>query len=131
GWHEHDAGLFSGTERFFRPNYLGNLLASWLPSLDGVEERLRQGAKVADVGCGHAASTLIMAQAFPRSRFHGFDYHAGSIDNARGAAQRQGLAERATFAVAPAQSFPGDGYDLVCFFDCLHDMGDPVAAARH
>jgi len=131
GWHEHDDGLFSGTERFFRPGYLANLLGSWIPSLEGVEERLRAGARVADVGCGHGASTLIMAEAFPASRFHGFDYHAGSIEAARAAAARQGLAERATFAVASAQSYPGAGYDLVCFFDCLHDMGDPVGAARH
>jgi SAM-dependent methyltransferase len=131
GWHEHDAALFSGTERFFRPNYLGNLLSSWIPSLEGVEETLRRGGRVADVGCGHGASTLIMAREFPASHFHGFDYHPSSIEAARAQAQRQGLVANATFDVAPAREYPGGDYDLVCFFDCLHDLGDPVGAARH
>jgi SAM-dependent methyltransferase len=131
GWHEHDHGLFTGTERFFRSGYAGNLIASWIPSLTGVEARLREGATVADIGCGHGASTILMAQAFPASRFVGFDYHAPSIDVARKRAADAGLGDRATFEVAPAASYPGTGYDLVTSFDCLHDMGDPVGAAKH
>lgn len=131
GWHEHDAGLFEGTERFFRPNYVANLTASWIPALDGVEERLRRGALVADVGCGHGASTVLMAQAFPASRFVGSDYHDRSIAWAREAAARAGVADRVAFEVAPAEAFGGEDYDLVTMFDCLHDMGDPVAAARN
>jgi SAM-dependent methyltransferase len=131
GWHEHDACLFRGCERFFRPGYAANLVGNWLPALDGVVEKLERGARVADVGCGHGASTVIMAQAFPKSRFIGFDYHVPSIARARAMAEEAGVAERVRFEVAPAKSFPGGGYDLVAFFDCLHDMGDPVGAARH
>jgi 2-polyprenyl-3-methyl-5-hydroxy-6-metoxy-1,4-benzoquinol methylase len=131
GWHEHDPGVFTGCERFFRPGYNANLVSSWLPALDGVEEKLRIGAKVADVGCGLGASSRLMAEAYPRSRITGFDYHRESIDLAREKAQAAGLADRLRFEVAPAQRFPGTGYDLVTMFDCLHDMGDPVGAARH
>ena len=131
GWHEHDHGLFEGTERFFRPSYAANLVSSWLPALHGVEAKLKAGAKVADVGCGHGASTILMAQAFPESEFFGFDYHEASIEKARSAAAKAGLADRVTFGVAPAKSFPGEQYDLVTVFDCLHDMGDPAGASAH
>ena len=131
GWHEHDACLFRGTERFFRPGYMRHLLNEWIPALDGVKEKLEAGAKVADVGCGHGASTILMAQAFPKSRFWGFDYHAPSIEKARAAAEAAGVADRIRFDVAAAKSYPGNGYDMVAFFDCLHDMGDPAGAARH
>jgi ubiquinone/menaquinone biosynthesis C-methylase UbiE len=132
GWHEHDANLFFGTERFFRPNYENNLLANWIPALEGVGEKLARGATVADVGCGHAASTMLMAKAFPKSRFCGFDYHSGSIEYARHVAGRDGLLDQITFEVASSKSYPvNGGYDLVTFFDCLHDMGDPTGAARH
>lgn len=132
GWHEHDANLFFGTERFFRPNYEANLLASWLPALEGMEAKLKAGASVADVGCGHGASTLLMARAFPKSRFVGFDYHSGSIEYARHVCARDGLQDQVTFEVASSKSYPTNGgYDLVAFFDCLHDMGDPAGAARH
>ena len=131
GWHEHDPDLFEGTERFFRPNYVGNLVSSWIPSLEGVEARLKKGARVADIGCGHGASTILMARAYPNSTFVGFDYHEGSIEWARRTAKRAEVADRASFEVARAQDYPGTGYDLVAFFDCLHDMGDPVGAARH
>jgi 2-polyprenyl-3-methyl-5-hydroxy-6-metoxy-1,4-benzoquinol methylase len=132
GWHEHDANLFFGTERFFRPNYQNNLMSSWIPALEGVREKLMAGAAVADVGCGHGASTLLMAKAFPKSRFYGFDYHSGSIEYARHVAGRDGLMDSVTFEVASSKSYPGNGgYDLVTFFDCLHDMGDPTGAARH
>jgi SAM-dependent methyltransferase len=131
GWHQHDDNVFEGCERFFRPNYLANLLGSWLPALEGVAARLERGAKVADVGCGLGASTMLMASAFPRSEFHGFDYHQGSIDLARRKVEQAGLGDRVTFERAPARSFPGQDYDLVAFFDSLHDMGDPLGAARH
>jgi SAM-dependent methyltransferase len=131
GWHEHDPRLFRGTERFFRPGYKAHLVAEWIPALDGVQEKLEQGASVADVGCGHGASTVIMAEAFPNSRFIGFDYHDASIERAREAAEEAGVADRASFAVAAAKEYPGSDYDLVCVFDCLHDMGDPVGASRH
>ena len=131
GWHEHDGGLFDGTERTFRPNYATNLISSWIPALDGVEDKLKSGAKVADVGCGFGASTIIMAEAYPESRFFGFDYHQGSIDKARERAREAGVGERITFQAATAQDYPGEGYDLIGFFDALHDMGDPVAAAKH
>ena len=131
GWHEHDHRLFRGTERFFRPGYRAHLVAEWIPALDGVQEKLQRGAKVADVGCGHGASTIIMAEAFPNSQFFGFDYHDASIERARELAKDAGVAERITFEVAAAKDFPGDGYDLVCVFDCLHDMGDPVGASAH
>jgi len=131
GWHEHHPSLFAGTERFFRPGYAANLVGSWLPALDGVEQKLKAGAKVADVGCGHGASTIIMAQAFPNSRFVGFDYHEPSIRHARDAAKKAGVGESVAFEVARAQDFPGSDFDLVAVFDCLHDMGDPVGAAQH
>ena len=131
GWHEHDERLFRGTERFFRPSYRAHLVADWLPALDGVVTKLERGAKVADVGCGFGASTILLAQAYPSSRVTGFDYHDGSIAAARKRAADAGVGDRAVFEVAGAHDFPGSGYDLVCFFDCLHDMGDPVGAARH
>jgi SAM-dependent methyltransferase len=131
GWHEHEKGLFEGTERFFRPTYLANLVSNWIPALDGVEAKLKTGAQVADIGCGHGASTLLMAKSYPASKFYGFDYHGPSIEMARAKAEEAGVADRVTFEVAPAKSFPGRGYDLVGFFDCLHDMGDPVGAAKH
>jgi len=131
GWHEHDACLFRATERFFRPGYSANLVSSWLPALDGVEAKLKAGARVADIGCGHGASTVVMAQAFPNSRFVGFDYHAPSIERANAAAREAGVEDRTSFQVASAKDFPGEGYDMVAIFDALHDMGDPVGAARH
>ena len=130
-WGEQDPGLFQGTERFFRPGYEANLVESWIPALDGAQEKLHAGAVVADVGCGHGVHTLIMAEAFPNSRFFGFDIHAPSIARARELAEEAGLADRAIFAVADATDFPGRNYDLIAYFDCLHDMGDPVAVARH
>jgi SAM-dependent methyltransferase len=131
GWHEHHTDLFAGTERFFRPGYAANLVDAWLPALDGVEAKMLSGATVADVGCGHGASTIIMAKAFPRSTFVGFDNHEASIRRAREAAIDAGVQDRARFEVAGAADFPGSGYDLIAMFDCLHDMGDPVGAARH
>ncbi len=131
GWHEHHHDLFTGTERFFRPGYAANLVEAWIPALDGVQEKLEAGARVADVGCGHGASTILMAEAFPNSEFVGFDYHDESIEHARSAAAQAGVADRAGFATAPAKSYPGEGYDLVTMFDCLHDMGDPVGASAH
>ena len=131
GWHEHVDGVFHGCEKFFRPGYAANLVATWIPALTGVKEKLEAGARVADVGCGKGASTLLMAQAFPGSRFFGFDYHDKSIEAARELAKRQGVSDRVTFEVAKAKTFPGTGYDFVTVFDCLHDMGDPVGAARH
>lgn len=131
GWHEHSTCLFRGTERFFRPGYNANLVSSWLPAIDGMTERLERGARVADVGCGHGASTILMAQAYPNSRFYGFDYHAPSIERARQSAQAAGVGDRITFQQAAASDFPAEGFDLVAMFDCLHDMGDPVGAARH
>ena len=130
GWHEHDPGLFEGTERFFRPGYNANLVDSWIPALEGVKAKLQSGARVADIGCGHGASTIIMAKAFPRSTFVGFDYHGASIERARERAASVGVSERARFEVATAKTFGGK-YDLVACFDCLHDMGDPVGAAAH
>ena len=129
GWHEHNHEVFDGCERFFRTGYNANLLGSWLPALDGVVEKLERGAKVADVGCGHGASTILMAQAFPKSTFVGSDYHARSIETARARAAEAGLSEQIRFEVAPASAIPGGGYDLVTMFDCLHDMGDPAGAA--
>jgi len=131
GWHEHDKALFHGTERFFRPGYAANLVQQWIPALDGVESRLRGGTDVADVGCGHGASTILMAQAYPRSRFTGFDFHPPSIEVARASAQREGVADRVRFEVASAKDFAGSGYSLVTMFDCLHDMGDPAGAGAH
>lgn len=131
GWHEHHHDLFRGTELFFRPGYIANLVSAWIPALDGVEGKLKSGAKVADVGCGLGASTIIMAKAFPESEFVGFDYHDKSIDTARQKAEAAGVADRVKFEVAASKEFPGGDYDLVTFFDCLHDMGDPVGAASH
>lgn len=130
-WGDHHPCMFSGTERFFRPGYRAHLVAEWIPALEGVVAKLEKGAKVADVGCGHAASTVIMAQAYPESKFFGFDYHAPSIETAKERAAEGGVAERVQFAQANAKDYPEQDFDLVCFFDCLHDMGDPVGAARH
>lgn len=130
GWHEHGEGVFHGCERFFRPGYRHNLVQAWIPALEGVADKLAAGARVADVGCGHGASTLIMAEAFPNSEFVGFDYHQQSIEQATARARAAGLENRVRFEVAPAQGIPGGTYDLVTTFDCLHDMGDPVGAAR-
>jgi SAM-dependent methyltransferase len=131
GWHEHHHDLFHGTERFFRPGYIANLTSSWIPALVGVREKLEAGAKVADIGCGLGASTILMAKEFPESEFFGFDYHQGSIDMAREAARREGVEDRVTFSVASAKAYPGKDYDFVAFFDCLHDMGDPRGAAAY
>lgn len=131
GWHEHDEGVFVGCEQFFRPAYVGNLISSWIPALDGVEDRLRAGAKVADIGCGLGSSSVLLATEYPNSEVHGFDYHDRSIELARKRAGDAGVADRTTFEVASASSFPGSDYDLAATFDCLHDMGDPLAAARH
>ncbi|MDR2319288.1 MAG: methyltransferase domain-containing protein [Pseudomonas sp.] len=130
-WGDHHPCMFSGTERFFRPGYRTFLVAEWLPALEGVVAKLQAGAKVADVGCGHGASTLVMAQAFSASTFVGYDYHGPSITTANERAREAGLAERVSFQQASAKDYPGHDHDLVCFFDCLHDMGDPVGAARH
>ncbi|MDN5857859.1 MAG: class I SAM-dependent methyltransferase [Pseudonocardia sp.] len=131
GWHEHHADVFAGCERFFRPNYAAHLVSSWLPALDGVVEKLDGGASVADIGCGFGTSTILMAQAYPRSTFAGFDYHDASIEAARKAAAEAGVGDRCRFEVAGATDYPGAGYDLVAAFDALHDMGDPVGAAAH
>jgi SAM-dependent methyltransferase len=131
GWHEHVHDVHEGCERFFRPGYNANLIAGWLPALEGVVAKLERGAEVADVGCGHGASTILMAQAFPNSTFVGSDYHGGSIDAARRAAEEAGVTGRAHFEATAAAAYSGAGYDLVTMFDCLHDMGDPVGAARH
>jgi ubiquinone/menaquinone biosynthesis C-methylase UbiE len=131
GWHEHDDGVFHGCEKFFRPGYAANLVTSWIPALDGVKDKLEAGARVADVGCGKGASTLLMAKSFPKSQFFGFDYHDKSIEAARESAKRQGVADRVSFEVSKAKEFPGKDYDFVAVFDCLHDMGDPVGAAKH
>jgi SAM-dependent methyltransferase len=131
GWHDHVHDVHEGCERFFRPGYNTNLVSSWLPALEGVVDKLQRGATVADVGCGHGASTILMAQAFPASTFVGSDYHEGSITTARQRAEEAGVTDRVRFEIAPAASYSGRGYDLVTMFDCLHDMGDPVGAARH
>jgi SAM-dependent methyltransferase len=131
GWHEHNTDVHIGCERFFRPNYHANLVSGWLPALEGVVAKLEAGAQVADVGCGHGASTILMAQAFPSSTFVGSDYHTESIEIARERARAAGVEDRVRFEIAPASGFTGSGYDLVTMFDCLHDMGDPVGAARH
>jgi ubiquinone/menaquinone biosynthesis C-methylase UbiE len=131
GWHEHDADVFTGCEQFFRPGYIANLIPSWIPALDGVAAKLRSGAKVADIGCGLGASTILLAQEYPNSVFTGSDYHDRSIELARKRAGDAGVADRVNFEVSSAPSFSGTGYDLAVTFDCLHDMGDPLAAARH
>jgi SAM-dependent methyltransferase len=131
GWHEHQEGVFHGCEKFFRPGYAANLVSSWIPALADVQQKLEAGARVADVGCGKGASTILMAKAFPNSTFFGFDYHDPSIAAARDSAKRQGVESRTTFEVARAKEFRGEAYDLVAVFDCLHDMGDPVGAAKH
>lgn len=131
GWHEHADGVFDGCEKFFRPGYTANLVSAWIPALDGVREKLESGAKVADIGCGKGASTLLMAKAFPKSRFFGFDYHDKSVEAAREYAKRDGLGARVSFDKCQAKEFPGTGYDFVTVFDCLHDMGDPIGAAAH
>ena len=131
GWHEHVHDVHEGCERFFRPGYNASLVTEWLPALDGVVDKLERGAHVADVGCGHGASTILMAQAYPQSTFVGWDYHDGSIETARKRAQEAGVADRVSFQTAPAAAYSGTEYDLVTMFDCLHDMGDPVGAARH
>jgi len=131
GWHEHQSGVFEGCEKFFRPGYAAHLVSSWIPALEGAEAKLQAGGNIADVGCGHGASTILMAKAYPKARVVGFDYHEGSIRAARAAAERAGVADRVRFEVASASQFGGTEYDLVTFFDCLHDMGDPVGVARH
>ena len=131
GWHEQDEDVFIGCEQFFRPGYIANLVPSWIPALDGVEDKLRAGAQVADIGCGLGASTILLAQEYPNSRFTGSDYHDESIEMARKHAGDQGVADRVSFEVASASTFSGTGYDLAATFDCLHDMGDPLATARH
>lgn len=131
GWHEHDHGLFEGTERFFRPNYAANLVSSWIPALNGVEDKLREGGLVADVGCGHGASTILMAKTYPKSTFIGYDYHKPSIEWARKAAADAGVSGNTSFEVAASKNYPGTDFDLVTFFDCLHDMGDPAGASAH
>ena len=131
GWHEHHEDVFTGCEMFFGPGYLANLTSSWIPALDGVDDKLSADGQVADVGCGHGASTVLLAQAYPKAAIRGSDYHQASIDTARKRAADAGVADRARFEVASAQTFSGTGYDLVATFDCLHDMGDPAGAARH
>ncbi|HTS98569.1 MAG TPA: class I SAM-dependent methyltransferase [Streptosporangiaceae bacterium] len=131
GWHQHDADVFTGCEQFFRPGYIANLVPSWIPALEGVEDKLRDGARVADIGCGLGASTILLAQAYSNSQFTGSDYHDQSIEIARKHAGEAGVADRVGFEVASAATFSGTGYDLAATFDCLHDMGDPLAAARH
>ncbi|HEY0877324.1 MAG TPA: class I SAM-dependent methyltransferase [Zeimonas sp.] len=131
GWHEHSAGLYSGTERFFRPGYNAHLVPEWIPALTGVEAKLRDGARVADVGCGYGSSTIVMAKAYPNSEFFGYDYHPQSIDAARARAAEAGVDDRVHFERAGAKDYPAQDFDLVAFFDCLHDLGDPVGAARH
>jgi SAM-dependent methyltransferase len=130
-WGDHDGRLYCGVAAFYRNAYRGSLVPEWLPALDGVVEKLKAGALVADVGCGHGHSTTLMAEAFPASRFYGFDAHGESVAEAQRLAKEAGVAKRATFAQARADDYPGTGYDLICFFDCLHDLGDPVAAATH
>src|SRR3954449_2617405 len=131
GWHEHHHDLFEGTERFFRPGYVANLVADWIPALEGVEARLREGIRVADIGCGHGVSTILMAQAYPESTFVGSTYHEGSTEAARRAAERAHVSDRVTFEVAGAKEFASGPFDLICVFDALHDMGDPVGASQH
>ncbi len=131
GWHEHVDGVFHGCEKFFRPGYAANLVSSWIPALHDVKEKLEAGARVADIGCGKGASTILMAKAFPKSRFFGFDYHDMSIEAARESARGAGVDDQVSFEVSKAKEFPGENYDFVAVFDCLHDMGDPIGAAAH
>jgi SAM-dependent methyltransferase len=131
GWHEHHESLFYGTEYLFRTGYRAHLTTEWIPALTGVDEKLKAGGKVADIGCGHGASTIILAEAYPKSTFIGFDYHEASVQVARKRALEAGVADRVRFEVATAKNFPGKDYDLICFMDCLHDLGDPLGAARH
>ncbi len=131
GWHTHDGDVFDGCELFFRPGYVANLVESWIPALDGVGAKLTAGARVADIGCGLGASSVLLGTAFPASTITGSDYHDGSIELARKRAADAGVSTRVSFEAASAQTFSGTGYDLVTSFDCLHDMGDPVGAARH
>jgi len=131
GWGEHVEGVFHGCEKFFRPGYAANLVSSWIPALQGVQAKLEQGGRVADVGCGTGSSTILMAKAFPKSEFFAFDYHDKSVEAAREKAQKEGLSDRVHFEVAKAKEFPGKDYDFVAVFDCLHDMGDPIGAAKH
>ncbi|MDP9180655.1 MAG: methyltransferase domain-containing protein [Chloroflexota bacterium] len=131
GWKDQHPRLFGGTERFFRPGYRAFLTTAWIPALEGVEVKLKAGAKVADVGCGHGVSTIIMGQTYPNSTFIGFDYHDGSIKMARERAKEAGARDNVKFETKDAKSYPTDGFDLICFFDCLHDMGDPIGAAKH
>jgi ubiquinone/menaquinone biosynthesis C-methylase UbiE len=131
GWHEHDEDVFIGCELFFRPGYVANLIPAWIPALDGVDDKLRAGGTVMDIGCGLGASTILLAHEYPNSRLTGSDYHDKSIELARKRASDAGVADRVTFEVATAATFSGSGYDLAATFDCLHDMGDPVGAARH
>jgi 2-polyprenyl-3-methyl-5-hydroxy-6-metoxy-1,4-benzoquinol methylase len=131
GWHEHDHAVFHGCARFFRSSYIGNLIQTWIPALAGVQAALERGIRVADIGCGLGASTILMAQAFPKSQFFGFDYHQESIDIARRRAKEAGVEGRCHFVIGSAQSYPGKDYDFVTIFDALHDMGDPAGAARH
>jgi len=131
GWDEHDARLYRGCAAFYRTAYQGQLVSDWLPALESATEKLQAGAKIADVGCGHGHSTIIMAEAFPESRFWGFDFHPGSIDAARRNAMERGVSHRVTFEIADAKNYGSETFDLICFFDCLHDMGDPVGAACH
>jgi SAM-dependent methyltransferase len=131
GWHEHSPDLFEGTNKFFRPGYLAHLTSEWLPALDGMVPRLERGGTVADVGCGLGSSTLLMAATYPQSKFVGFDYHGPSIEAARAAAAAAGVGDRVRFEVATAKDYPGKDFDLITFFDCLHDMGDPAGAAQH
>ena len=131
GWHQHSTCLFRGTERFFRSGYAAHLVQEWLPALEGVVPKLERGGRVADVGCGHGASTILMARAFPQSTFIGYDYHAASIERARQLASEAKVTDNCKFEVADSRAYPGTGYDLVAVFDCLHDMGDPVGVSRH
>ena len=131
GWHEHHHELFEGTERFFRPGYAANLIGAWIPAMEGVDAKLKKGGRVADVGCGLGASTILMAKSYPNSEFGGFDYHDKSIETAKQRAKDAGISDRIHFEVASAKSYPGKDYDFVTFFDCLHDMGDPAGASAH
>jgi len=129
-WGDHSTCTFCGTDRFFRPGYEANLLEAWIPALVGVDAKLKRGAKVADIGCGHGSSTILMARAFPNSTFHGFDFHAPSVEQARRQAKEAGVTN-VEFHVTSAKEIPGTGFDFACIFDALHDMGDPVGAAAH